>query len=376
STIDHAVAWTSYNYPSQISALGETASFEYGPSRQRWKMMYSGIGGNETTYYIGGMMEKVVRGSTSDYRHYVTAGGRAVALYTRRSDGQNALRYALGDHQGSVETITNSDGSVLENASFTAYGNRRSSETWSGAPSATERANLDEVTGQGYTFQAVLGMMGMNHMNGRVQDSITGRFLSPDPFITNPGYTQNYNRYSYVYNNPLTYSDPTGFAVKNKDCGREGSGCQPTPEEIQEIINASTTTVVVNGSRINPFQRAYWTAWDLNRAASLATGVLLTPSFEEGGASDATSEEPIDEVITEAKKCTVSDFVKDLINALKEQLWKNARLDFAVSVDAMWGAGNAQEGSFSHYATSFGVNTFGQFYVQQQGSSSLNGAGA
>jgi hypothetical protein len=48
-------------------------------------------------------------------------------------------------------------------------------------------------------------------MRGRVQDSITGRFLSPDPNIPDPGFTQSYNRYAYVRNNPLSYIDPSGF---------------------------------------------------------------------------------------------------------------------------------------------------------------------
>jgi hypothetical protein len=48
-------------------------------------------------------------------------------------------------------------------------------------------------------------------MNGRVQDAITGRFLSPDPNVTDPAFTQSFNRYSYVNNNPLSFVDPSGF---------------------------------------------------------------------------------------------------------------------------------------------------------------------
>jgi len=47
--------------------------------------------------------------------------------------------------------------------------------------------------------------------NGRVYDPITARFLSPDPVIQEPANTQNHNRYSYVLNNPLRYSDPSGY---------------------------------------------------------------------------------------------------------------------------------------------------------------------
>jgi RHS repeat-associated protein len=95
----------------------------------------------------------------------------------------------------------------LINESFTAYGLPRNPDTWSGTPSTTG----DSMTRQGYTFQTVLGRLGLNHMNGRVQDAITGTFLSPDPFVPHPGNTQSFNRYAYVRNNPMSYTDPSGF---------------------------------------------------------------------------------------------------------------------------------------------------------------------
>ena len=47
--------------------------------------------------------------------------------------------------------------------------------------------------------------------NGRIYDSKIGRFLSADKFVQDAGNTQNYNRYSYCLNNPLKYSDPSGW---------------------------------------------------------------------------------------------------------------------------------------------------------------------
>jgi hypothetical protein len=47
-------------------------------------------------------------------------------------------------------------------------------------------------------------------MNGRVYDPALGRFISPDPWIQEPYNTQSFNRYSYVWNNPLRYTDPSG----------------------------------------------------------------------------------------------------------------------------------------------------------------------
>jgi hypothetical protein len=50
-------------------------------------------------------------------------------------------------------------------------------------------------------------------MNGRMYDPLVGRMLSPDPFIQAPGSTQGLNRYSYCFNNPLKYTDPSGYNI-------------------------------------------------------------------------------------------------------------------------------------------------------------------
>jgi hypothetical protein len=51
-------------------------------------------------------------------------------------------------------------------------------------------------------------------MNGRIYDPTLGRFLQADPNIQAPMNSQNYNRYSYVLNNPLSYTDPSGYFFK------------------------------------------------------------------------------------------------------------------------------------------------------------------
>jgi RHS repeat-associated protein len=58
----------------------------------------------------------------------------------------------------------------------------------------------------------MLDDLGLVHMNGRIYDPLLGRFLSADVLVQVPGDLQSYNRYSYVRNNPLSYTDPTGFA--------------------------------------------------------------------------------------------------------------------------------------------------------------------
>ncbi len=64
--------------------------------------------------------------------------------------------------------------------------------------------------GRGFTAHEYLEDFNLYNMNGRLYDPVVGRFLSPDPYVQTPGYTQSYNRYSYCLNNPLKYADPNG----------------------------------------------------------------------------------------------------------------------------------------------------------------------
>ena len=66
-------------------------------------------------------------------------------------------------------------------------------------------------TPRGFTGHEHLDGVQLIHMNGRVYDPMLGRFLSADPVIQFPKSTQGLNRYTYTNNNPLSYTDPSGF---------------------------------------------------------------------------------------------------------------------------------------------------------------------
>lgn len=232
SRTGHDINWTSYNYPSVINDLGigEVVSFSYGPDRSAWFESTRSSSGTETAYHVGGLLDIVTSAGVTDYRHYIYAGAEPVAIDSRKSNGTNAFYYLLTDHQGSIAAITNSAGAVVVGESFTAYGSRRNPATWSGAPSTTDLTTIAGITRHGYTFQDALGTMGLNDMVGRVQDAITGRFLRPDPILQEPANPQDYNSYSYVVNNPLTFTDPTGFDCDFSDNGENffNNGCTIT----------------------------------------------------------------------------------------------------------------------------------------------------
>lgn len=207
----YTLTWNKHNYPTLINGLNESIALSYDASFQRWKQVLTQSGVTETTIYAGGLLEKVTSGSTTDWRHAIYANGKSVALVSRTSAGVNTARYVLEDLQGGVAKILSSSGSTTVSESFTAFGSRRNPSTWSGAPISTDLTTINGISREGFTGHTALGSLGLNHMNGRVQDALSGRFLSADPYIAEPGNTQGYNRYSYVSNNPLSFVDPSGF---------------------------------------------------------------------------------------------------------------------------------------------------------------------
>ena len=121
--------------------------------------------------------------------------------------------YLLRDHLGSVSVIVDALGAVVQELSYDAWGQRRHGTTW-GDLTALARMSFDTSrTRRGFTGHEMVDAVGVVHMNGRIYDAKLGRFLQADPVIQFPHYSQSYNRYSYVLNNPLAYTDPSGYFI-------------------------------------------------------------------------------------------------------------------------------------------------------------------
>src|SRR5262245_26285698 len=207
-----SITYASFNLPTVINAAGGNSStLSYGAFRNRYKQVAVSPGSTETTIYVSDLLEKVSRtGLPTDYRHYIRGGNGVAAIYTRRSDGSANFYYLHQDHQGSPELITNSAGAALVRLSFTAYGERRDGNDWDGPVSAGDMAAIANVTRRGFTGHEHLDNVGLIHLNGRVYDPRLGRFLGADPVVI-PGLSQAVNPYSYVWNDPLNLTDPSGF---------------------------------------------------------------------------------------------------------------------------------------------------------------------
>lgn len=202
--VQRSIAWTSFNQPSAITAGSSYSDFYYDENHQRFEQIASYSGSSEDTEYIGGLMEKMTNSTGTAYRYYIPAGNNFI-IYNRWTNGTNAIDYATKDNIGSTGVITDSTGALVVAEKFAALG-------WN-ENTSTQEATMASITRHEFTGQEGLDNSGLwlVNMNGRIYNPSGATFYSPDPYIQDPTNTQNYDRYSYVFNNPLTYIDPSGF---------------------------------------------------------------------------------------------------------------------------------------------------------------------
>jgi RHS repeat-associated protein len=134
--------------------------------------------------------------------------GRYIGNFAKarsKKPGTTLTRYFHTDHLSSIAVITNEAGAVVDRLSYDAWGLRRHPD---GSPDPS--GSISSQSSRGFTGHEHLAEVGLIHMNGRVYDPLLARFGTPDPMTEDPFSTQGWNRYSYVGNSPVNFTDPSG----------------------------------------------------------------------------------------------------------------------------------------------------------------------
>ncbi|MGC3977356.1 MAG: RHS repeat-associated core domain-containing protein [Paludibacteraceae bacterium] len=217
STDKQFITYTTFNKVSEIRQgvdeehITEQYNIYYGLDEQRIKTVYTRYtedGETGQTRYYFGAYEKTYKANNIiediDYI-YTPAGLTAIARYND-TEGVRQTYYVHTDRLGSIEALTDHRGGIVKKYAYTPWGGR-----------IMLYGNDFDITDRGYTGHEHIFApnnstdgFGLINMNGRVYDPVLARFLSPDPYISFPNFSQSYNRYSYVLNNPFRFTDPSG----------------------------------------------------------------------------------------------------------------------------------------------------------------------
>ena len=197
-----------------------TTRWTYGIGRERAvredaDSAVSTTSASSVTHYLGNAeisLNPTTKSAAIQVKRYL--GG---LILTQTIGGSTGANYLFTDNLGSTHRITDANGNALSGSgsaqAYTAFGSRASASdgTYVALDFGSSVDFDTSATHHGYTGHEMLDEVGLIHMNGRVYDASLQRFVQADPFVQDAGNLQSLNRYSYVLNNPLATTDPTGY---------------------------------------------------------------------------------------------------------------------------------------------------------------------
>ena len=209
TTTPREITYTCFDRPKTIEQGTVKATFTYNGSDERIVMNLKRNNVDSLTrYYLGGRYEVDVLVGKTVEKLYLGGDYYSAPMVYVKDGNMNWTLYNLGrDYLGSITLVTTAGGFPVAEYSYDAWGCLRNPENLTNYTSSTEPVLF---TGRGYTGHEHLRDFGLINMNARLYDPVLGRFISPDPYVQTPDFTQCYNRYSYALNNPLRYKDPSG----------------------------------------------------------------------------------------------------------------------------------------------------------------------
>jgi RHS repeat-associated protein len=208
------ISYTAHKSPYEIEETGnDKISFTYNINNSRCAMYYGGLQADKYQrqfrkyYSVEGSMEIKHNTQTGEVEFvtYIGGDGYTAPVVLKSNGTTQQYLYLHRDYLGSIVAITNQSGAIVEKRQFDAWG-----ELIKIQDGQNNILNSLVVLDRGYTGHEHLQSVGLINMNGRLYDPKLHRFLQPDNNIQDPNNTQNYNRYGYVLNNPLKYTDPSG----------------------------------------------------------------------------------------------------------------------------------------------------------------------
>jgi RHS repeat-associated protein len=200
-----------------------SVGYAYDVDDQRVSKTVDGV--VENYYLDGNQIAFVTDGGGNETEHYLYGLNVDQVL---AADSATGMLWALADRLGSIDTLTDADGNVLDERTFDSFGRLLSESN----PSVSFR--------YGYTGRELDLESGLDYYRARYYDAAVGRFVSVDPMGFGAGDT---NLYRYVGNNATNATDPTGMWSLQEAWNGAQQAWNNGVRNVQQTFNNTTQTV-------------------------------------------------------------------------------------------------------------------------------------
>ncbi len=210
NNFDYDVQTITYSSFDKIKTITESNSFLevfYGPAQIRKKVEFKESDSPTFTRFYGRQYERLRDEVTGVMTELTYLPGGAVKITKDDDITSPAIHYLHSDHQGSVIACSDQSGNLSGKQSYDPWGRKRNPETWN---QDFNNNPMPSWLARGYTSHEYYDQFDLVNMNGRTYDPRLGRMIQVDNFVQAPNFTQSHNRYTYAFNNPLKYTDPSG----------------------------------------------------------------------------------------------------------------------------------------------------------------------
>jgi RHS repeat-associated protein len=160
-------------------------------------------------------------------RDHIWRGASLLAVEEKNASDVTVTRHFHLDHLGTPRLITNGTGQQIGLHAYYPFGTELLSSTTEAPP--------DNIKFTGHEWDDLGGdIHALTYMHARSYSAALGRFLSVDPVEGDPKQPQSWNRYSYVGNNPVGRTDPTGKCGEPADFVGPVQQCASFREYLQK----------------------------------------------------------------------------------------------------------------------------------------------
>jgi len=239
----------------------QTSSYSYDPTGMRLTKTNSGI---TTRYTYDNAGRMILEEDGTQSVKYIWDGNRLLA----KKDNTGQEYYYLYNGHGDVVQITDRAGNIVNSYEYDEWGNNTSqNETIE---------NEIKYAGQIYDSET-----GLYYLRARYYDPTTGRFISQDSnegSIVNP---LSLNLYTYCYNNPVNYVDPSGYYIES-------------------ILDVAFFTYDISMIVQNPTNPVNW-------AALVADGVCIVLPVATGGGPLIRTIAHVDDIVKAGRSLSINE---------------------------------------------------------------------